>query len=72
MPVISLNIPQDLCEEATKRAKELYITRNSFIITSIVQRMQADDAMEMLPDAIKAIEVINNKAKRKAKSADRE
>ena len=46
---INITLSADLIEKIDARAKDMYITRSAYIATALVQKMQSDDALVMLP-----------------------
>lgn len=47
---LNITLSEELLKEIDERANELYISRSAYIATALKQKMQADDAMKMLPE----------------------
>jgi predicted transcriptional regulator len=52
---INITLSEELISKIDERAKAMYISRSAYIATALTQKMQADDAMTMLPELSKAI-----------------
>lgn len=52
---VNINLSEELVEKIDERAKAMYISRSAYIATALTQKMQADDAMTMLPELSKAL-----------------
>lgn len=53
---INITLSEELIKEIDQRAKAMYISRSAYIATALSQKMQADDAMLLLPELSKAIQ----------------
>lgn len=53
---INVNISEELCHQVDERAKAMFISRSAYISTALSQKMQADDAMRMLPEMAKTMQ----------------
>jgi metal-responsive CopG/Arc/MetJ family transcriptional regulator len=53
---VNINISEDLCKKVDERAKAMFISRSAYISTALAQKMQTDDAMNMLPEMAKTMQ----------------
>lgn len=53
---INVNISEELCQQVDERAKAMFVSRSAYISTALAQKMQADDAMKMLPEMAKTMQ----------------
>ena len=53
---INITISEELCKQVDERAKAMFISRSAYISTALSQKMQADDAMRMLPETAKTMQ----------------
>lgn len=53
---INVNISEELCRQIDERAKSMFLSRSAYISTALAQKMQADDAMKMLPEMAKTMQ----------------
>lgn len=52
---INITLSEELVSKIDERARAMYISRSAYIATALTQKMQADDAMTMLPELSKAM-----------------
>lgn len=52
---LSITMSDDLVKKIDERAKSMYISRSAYIATALTQKMQADDALLMLPELSKVM-----------------
>lgn len=52
---INITLSEELVSKIDDRAKAMYITRSGYIATALTQKMQADDALLMLPELSKVM-----------------
>lgn len=53
---INISISEELCRQVDERAKAMFVSRSAYISTALAQKMQADDAMKMLPEMAKTLQ----------------
>jgi metal-responsive CopG/Arc/MetJ family transcriptional regulator len=53
---INITISEELVRQVDERAKSLFVSRSAYISTALAQKMQADDAMRMLPEMAKTMQ----------------
>lgn len=53
---INITISEELVRQVDERAKQMFISRSAYISTALSQKMQADDAMRMLPEMAKTMQ----------------
>lgn len=53
---INITISEELVRKVDERAKAMFISRSAYISTALAQKMQADDAMTMLPEMAKMLQ----------------
>lgn len=53
---VNINISEELCRQVDERAKAMFVSRSAYISTALAQKMQADDAMKMLPEMAKTLQ----------------
>jgi metal-responsive CopG/Arc/MetJ family transcriptional regulator len=53
---VNINISEELCKQVDERAKSMFLSRSAYISTALAQKMQADDAMRMLPEMAKTMQ----------------
>lgn len=51
----TISISEELLQKVDERAKAMYLSRSAFITMALTQKMQADDAMVMLPALTKTM-----------------
>lgn len=49
----NISMPDELFEKVNEEAKRLYVTRSGYIAMAVAQKLQQDEALRLLPDAIK-------------------
>lgn len=52
---INITLSEELVSKIDERARAMYISRSAYIATALTQKMQADDAMTMLPELSKVM-----------------
>lgn len=52
---VSVTLPKGLIEKIDIEAKKLYISRSSYIVTALAQKMQSEEIMKTLPDFVTAL-----------------
>lgn len=52
---VTISIADDILAKVDERAKKNFMSRSAFITQSVIQRMDADDAMTMMPDVLEAL-----------------
>ena len=55
MAKVTISLADELLSKIDARAKALYISRSAFIVTALMQKLQADDAMVVLPELSKVM-----------------
>lgn len=55
MRKINMNLPDELINKLDEKAKSLYMTRTSYVIMALTQKIQSDEVVESLPEFKKAI-----------------
>ena len=55
MAKVTISLADDLLSRIDAKASEMYISRSAYIATALTQKMQADDAMTMLPELSKVL-----------------
>ena len=53
---VTVNLSEDLLKVVDERAKAMFVSRSAYISTALAQKMQADDAMKMLPEMAKTLQ----------------
>jgi len=53
---VNLNIPDELLKTLDKKAKELNINRSAFVVMSLSQHFQQDDAMDSINKMLKLMQ----------------
>lgn len=53
---VTVNLSEDLIQKVDVRAKAMFLSRSAYISTALAQKMQADDAMTMLPEMAKTLQ----------------
>ena len=53
---VTVNLSEDLIQKVDVRAKSMFLSRSAYISTALAQKMQADDAMTMLPEMAKTLQ----------------
>lgn len=62
---INMNIPDELLKKIDEKSAELYMTRTSYFIMAVTQKLQSDEVIESLPDIKNALKQIEDKFKNK-------
>lgn len=52
---INITLSEELVSKIDERARAMYISRSAYIASALTQKMQADDAMSMLPELAKVM-----------------
>ena len=47
---VNVNLSEELVRQIDEKAKALFVSRSAYITMALAQKMQADDAITMLPD----------------------
>lgn len=55
MAKVTISLADELLSKIDDRAKSMYISRSAFIATALMQKLQADDAIVMLPELSKVM-----------------
>lgn len=55
MAKVTISLADELLAKIDSRAKAMYITRSAFIATAVNQKIQADDALVLMPELTKAM-----------------
>ncbi len=56
MVKLSITMDEELLKKVDEQAKKMYLSRSAFISLSVVQKMQQDSALDLLPKLLVALE----------------
>lgn len=56
MVKLSITMDEELLKKVDEEAKKMYLSRSAFISLSVVQKMQQDSALDLLPKLLVALE----------------